>query len=52
MVREGFLKELIVEVEFEGSGGNDVVKRPRNKQYSCVLSKTDFAKHHSHNSNI
>ena len=48
MVREGFLEELIAEVEFEGTDGNNVLKRQTSK---ILAPKTEFAKHHSHNSN-
>lgn len=36
IVREGFLQELIVEVEFEGSDGYDVMKRHKQDSYTCL----------------
>lgn len=44
MVREGFLEKLVVEVEYRGGGGDNVMKRQKNKQDSCILSKPEFAK--------
>lgn len=51
MFRENVLGELIAKVEYGGTGGNNVTKKEKNKQDSCILSKIEFAKHHSHNSN-
>lgn len=43
MVRKDFPKELILEVEIEDSGGNNVMERQKSKEGSCSLPKLNLS---------